>query len=152
MLPSSSLPFLFSRLFVPLSPSQTLIINSHQFGGRAVARPFSREEGEKDGEAGRALLLPVGTAAGTWFSWKLFRGYFSSCSLPPPPTGAALAPAEPKLSGPLHPGGYCWLVFTGEGGGDSSNFLFRDEILISLALSTLKVTALQTPQLLLGCS
>lgn len=53
---------------------------------------------------------------------------------------------------PLHPGGYRWLVFTGEGGGGSSNFLFRDEILISSALSTLKVMALQTPELLLGCS
>lgn len=72
--------------------------------------------------------------------------------LAPATHGAALAPAEPKFSVPLHPGGYCWLIFTGEGGGDSSNFLFRDEILISLALSTLKAIALQTPQLLLGCS
>lgn len=58
--------------------------------------------------------------------------------LAPPSTGAALAPPKPKRLVPLHPGGYHWLVFTGDGGGDSSNFLFHDEILISLALSTLQ--------------
>lgn len=60
-------------------------------------------------------------------------GVLSMTPLAPPFTGAALTPAKPQISVPLHPA-YRWLVCTGDRAGDASSPLHHEETLISLAL------------------
>lgn len=100
--------------FVSLGPSQTLVINSHQFGGELVPGLLPREgEGVMEGQVGPSVASGDG---GTWLLSRLLEVLFVT-PLAPPFTSSALACAESKLLVPPCAGSYCWLVFIGEGDG-----------------------------------
>lgn len=77
----ASFPSSLSVFFLSLSPPDTWVSGSHQVEGDVGAGPSGWEGWEGDGEAGWALLLPVGTV-GTWLSLGRSGGTFHNSPRP----------------------------------------------------------------------